>query len=137
MSSEKLTCNICLDVVREKENVSQREFGLLDSCQHVFCIDCIKDWRRTRERRTTPSCPVCRSEFKVIVPCRIWPTEERRAELLEEHIRTANILCEFPPTQCPQGTNCPHNHVLPTRRRRRRSVTNVFTFSDISLAFVP
>ena len=36
-------CNICLEMVLEKDQI----FGLLDKCDHHFCLDCIREWRAT------------------------------------------------------------------------------------------
>ena len=37
-------CSICLEKVLEKENPSDRKFGLM-ACDHVFCLKCIRTWR--------------------------------------------------------------------------------------------
>ena len=43
ISSEQ-ECAICLDLVMEKENPSDRRFGLM-SCDHTFCLGCVRGWR--------------------------------------------------------------------------------------------
>jgi E3 ubiquitin-protein ligase makorin len=44
-AAAELECAICLEKVLSKENASERKFGLL-SCEHPFCLPCIRDWRR-------------------------------------------------------------------------------------------
>jgi hypothetical protein len=41
--ARSMTCYICL------ENISnmQKQFGLQNNCDHVFCFDCLLTWRRT------------------------------------------------------------------------------------------
>lgn len=41
-------CSICMEVVVQKMNPSDRRFGILSSCCHVFCLACIRKWRCTR-----------------------------------------------------------------------------------------
>lgn len=37
-----------MDVVVQKANPSERRFGILSSCNHIFCLSCIRKWRCTR-----------------------------------------------------------------------------------------
>jgi hypothetical protein len=46
-------CIICCDTITE--------IGKIDSCEHSFCLDCIKNWS---EQSST--CPVCRKRFRKI-----------------------------------------------------------------------
>ena len=41
-------CSICMEVVVQKANPSDRRFGILSSCCHTFCLACIRKWRCTR-----------------------------------------------------------------------------------------
>lgn len=36
-------CNICLEGIKSRG----RRFGLLDQCDHAFCLECIREWRTT------------------------------------------------------------------------------------------
>ncbi|KAL6072054.1 hypothetical protein STEG23_002103 [Scotinomys teguina] len=38
-------CGICMEVVYEKADPSDRRFGILFSCNHTFCLKCIRRWR--------------------------------------------------------------------------------------------
>lgn len=40
-------CGICLEPIRDKP-VPQQKFGLL-SCQHCFCLGCLRGWRAQRD----------------------------------------------------------------------------------------
>ena len=44
-ASREKTCGICLDVVLEKKELSDRRFGILENCSHCFCLPCIRRWR--------------------------------------------------------------------------------------------
>lgn len=50
--SQDKTCGICMDVVWQKEPASARRFGILSNCQHVYCLDCIRKWRGSRQFET-------------------------------------------------------------------------------------
>lgn len=49
------TCVICQDYVSMR--------GRLDSCQHLFCVECIKQWAEIETK-----CPLCKARFTVIYP---------------------------------------------------------------------
>ena len=42
--SATVECGICLERVLDKQPSSARTFGLL-TCEHAFCLGCIKAWR--------------------------------------------------------------------------------------------
>ena len=53
---DALTCGICLESVPS----SGRKFGLLSNCDHVFCFDCLMNWRKegsteAEDRRVCPT----------------------------------------------------------------------------------
>lgn len=49
-------CSICLDKFEDKK------LGILENCNHIFCLDCIKEWYKYNT-----NCPLCRMDFKNIV----------------------------------------------------------------------
>lgn len=51
-------CGICLEQVAFQ--------GLLDSCKHVFCFDCISYWAKVRLSQTENTCPACKVRFTQI-----------------------------------------------------------------------
>lgn len=52
--SKDKVCGICMDTVVEKKPITSSRFGILEKCNHIFCLDCIRKWRGTKqfERRT-------------------------------------------------------------------------------------
>lgn len=46
-SAEK-SCGICMDVIWDKEKTSDQRFGILENCDHVFCLPCIRKWRSSK-----------------------------------------------------------------------------------------
>lgn len=50
-----LTCGVCLEAPQER--------GVLNSCDHVFCFDCIMHWSKVTNR-----CPLCKARFKTVQP---------------------------------------------------------------------
>lgn len=47
-ASEGVECGICLEAVMLKQPPGARKFGLM-SCDHAFCLGCIKSWRATQD----------------------------------------------------------------------------------------
>lgn len=60
----ELECGICLS------EPAHNAYGLLSHCTCVFCLKCIKNWRREKEMKqdTTRACPLCRATSYFIVP---------------------------------------------------------------------
>lgn len=54
---ENIECSICLDVLKKEgeECVTTYE------CNHIFHLNCLNSWVRT-----SPSCPLCRHELRVV-----------------------------------------------------------------------
>ena len=50
----QLTCSICYNDIKETCNI--------DSCDHIFCRDCITKWGREK----TNTCPCCRGKFNTL-----------------------------------------------------------------------
>ncbi|PGH11023.1 hypothetical protein AJ80_07299 [Polytolypa hystricis UAMH7299] len=78
-------CGICLEV--------PTTYGLLVHCDHVFCLECIRNWRSSStgsnnnnsngfdlsepneaSKMTTKKCPLCRVKSDFIVPSSVFPT---------------------------------------------------------------
>lgn len=47
--SKDKVCGICMDIVVEKKPVTSGRFGILEKCNHIFCLDCIRKWRGTKQ----------------------------------------------------------------------------------------
>ncbi|KAJ3306892.1 hypothetical protein HDV03_003929 [Kappamyces sp. JEL0829] len=57
----QLECSVCYE-----SDISV--FGLLTSCNHVFCISCVKSWRSQSKHSNTKACPLCRVPSEFYVP---------------------------------------------------------------------
>ncbi|KAH8368783.1 hypothetical protein KR084_004666 [Drosophila pseudotakahashii] len=117
--SKDKTCGICFDTVVEKEERSDRRFGILSKCNHVFCIDCIRRWRQAKqfEAKVTRACPECRVCSDFVCPSAFWvDTKEEKDKLLNSY-RTALGAkdCKyfrFGQGRCPFGNKCFYKHAL-------------------------
>lgn len=115
-ASREAECGICCDKVTGS-------FGLLVSCNCVFCLNCIKEWRlkgkEIADKATVRLCPLCRKESLDVIPSKFFVKHPaRKQELLDSYrsVRSA-IPCKFykssTPWSCPFGNACVYAHLLP------------------------
>jgi E3 ubiquitin-protein ligase makorin len=61
-------CVICLEKVLK----NGKRFGLLENCSHTFCLECIRDWRATYDKKVKKThyrtCPICRENSYLVIP---------------------------------------------------------------------
>merc|ERR1719456_798728 len=66
-------------------------FGMLESCDHAFCLSCIRSWRKQREQQDRVNlrmCPVCRNESFFVIPCeRLIVDLSEKALAIEDYKR--------------------------------------------------
>lgn len=43
------SCNTCFQNIMTKKPPSERRFGILSNCSHVFCLSCIRKWRSAKQ----------------------------------------------------------------------------------------
>mmetsp|Transcript_9875 Transcript_9875/g.17203 ORF Transcript_9875/g.17203 Transcript_9875/m.17203 type:complete len:166 (-) Transcript_9875:74-571(-) len=113
-------CGICFENVKKRGE----RFGMLESCDHAFCLSCIRGWRREREqdRQNLRLCPVCRNESFYVIPSDkiiLDPDEKRRVitQYKEEMGRIPCKLFDYGRGNCPFGTSCFYAHLNPDGTR--------------------
>lgn len=115
--SSEIACSVCLEDVTA---VPGRRFGLLTSCTHAFCLDCIRQWRGRIDLpvETTRSCPVCRKVSFLVIPCDRFIADEARKAVESSKYNAAQsaIPCRhfnFGKGSCPFGSSCFYAHLNP------------------------
>ncbi|XP_004372735.1 probable E3 ubiquitin-protein ligase makorin-3 [Trichechus manatus latirostris] len=110
-------CGICMEVVYEKANPSDRRFGILSNCSHTYCLKCIRVWRRAKhfENRIVKSCPQCRVPSDLVIPSEFWVEEEEKKQKLIQQYKEAmsNKPCRYFAEgrgHCPFGERCFYKH---------------------------
>lgn len=114
--SETVECGICY----EKPFALRRKFGLLQNCDHAFCLACIREWRGsdsagTFGREAVRMCPVCRTESLMVIPSDTYESDPRVREALLETYKgkLKGIPCRhFDQGRgvCPFGGSCMYAH---------------------------
>lgn len=111
-------CCVCL----EKVLANGRQFGVLDNCDHTFCLNCIRDWRSTYDKRATKhhyrTCPICRRNSYLVIPSfYIVKSGPEKDFLIEEYKETLkSIPCRHfnkGKGACPFMNSCLYAHNLP------------------------
>lgn len=110
------TCTICLEKILK----NNKRFGILENCSHAFCLDCIRDWRATYDKKVSKShyrtCPQCRVNSYLVIPSnRMIYEGPMKDELIEEY---CDALLEIPCRHfnggkgyCPFQNSCFYSHI--------------------------
>ncbi|KAI0295953.1 hypothetical protein BC826DRAFT_256907 [Russula brevipes] len=114
---DTLICAICME--------EPFTFGLLVECSHVFCIDCIRNWRGQETLTDDLSlslmhkkCPYCRTTSRFVVPSsHFYPNgDSGKAAVIERYKASLQrIPCKhFIRSNrrfCPFGRDCMYQHL--------------------------
>ena len=127
--SEGKMCGICYEEVINKQTYSERRFGILLGCLHVFCLSCIRKWRTNSggDKNAVRSCPLCRTHSDYIIPSAYWVDEtEDKAKLIDQYQKKlSHIACRYFDEgngTCPFGNNCFYMHALPNGKLYREKL---------------
>ncbi|KAI1305884.1 E3 ubiquitin-protein ligase makorin-1 [Halotydeus destructor] len=144
-------CGICMDNVVEKEPQSERRFGILEKCAHIFCLTCIRKWRQTKQfdNKTIRACPECRISSDFVVPSRYWVDDKGDKDKLIESYKKAlkQKPCKYfnqGRGECPFAGACFYLHAFPDgsmaelspprpRRRQANEAGELETLRDMLL----
>lgn len=133
-SSEKL-CGICMEIVWNKENECDKRFGILENCNHVFCLPCIRKWRASKsyENKIVKACPECRVKSDFITPNKFWfEDEQNKKKIIQDYkLKLGTTACKYfkqGDGECPFGSKCFYLHryhdgtkaELPEPKKRHR-----------------
>ena len=111
-------CCVCLDKVL----ANGKRFGILDGCDHTFCLDCIRGWRSTYDAKNKKghyrTCPICRRNSYLVIPsAKLVKSGPEKEGLLEDY---REALKEIPCRHfnkgkgaCPFMNSCLYAHLLP------------------------
>ncbi|XP_029471636.1 E3 ubiquitin-protein ligase makorin-1 isoform X2 [Rhinatrema bivittatum] len=121
--SKDIACGICMEVVYEKANPSERRFGILSNCIHTYCLKCIRKWRSAKqfESKIIKSCPECRITSNFVIPSEYWVEDKEEKQKLIQKYKEAmsNKSCRYFDEgrgSCPFGGNCFYKHAYPDGR---------------------
>ena len=115
-----MSCSICLEVVKEKADITERQFGILENCNHSFCLACIRKWRISShvEKKVVRACPICRVTSWFVTPSDTWVDEkEEKKQLIEsykKHLKTKHCRnFNRGKGSCRFGAKCFYKHAYP------------------------
>lgn len=118
-SKDKI-CGICLEVILEKPGREQR-FGILPNCNHIFCLECIRTWRKAKnfENKIKRGCPTCRVSSDFVCPSIVWVEgSDEKDKLINDYKKACNTThCKHfqqGTGKCPFGNKCFYKHALPS-----------------------
>ncbi|ETN67799.1 makorin [Anopheles darlingi] len=117
--SRDKTCGVCLEIILEKPPREQR-FGILPNCNHIFCLECIRTWRKMSnfENNIKRGCPTCRTPSDFVCPSFVWvESGEEKERLIVDYKKACNSTdCKHfrkGAGTCPFGNRCFYRHATP------------------------
>uniref|UniRef100_A0A8C7N5G5 RING-type E3 ubiquitin transferase n=1 Tax=Oncorhynchus kisutch TaxID=8019 RepID=A0A8C7N5G5_ONCKI len=127
--SKDMQCGVCMEVVFDKANPSERRFGILSA--------------KTFESKIIKSCPECRITSNFVIPSEYWVEDkEDKQKLIQKYKDGMGHVVYFDRVgaTCPFGSNCFYKHAFPDGRleepQRRpagwEKITNIFEISLIN-----
>uniref|UniRef100_M4BN70 RING-type E3 ubiquitin transferase n=1 Tax=Hyaloperonospora arabidopsidis (strain Emoy2) TaxID=559515 RepID=M4BN70_HYAAE len=109
-NEQEFTCGICFDDIVQ----SGKHFGLL-SCDHCFCLECLRSWRQSKEMELVRACPACRFPSDYIVPSLTFCIGEEKRKIVEAYkSHLALRECKYFNGllgSCPFGPRCFYAHL--------------------------
>lgn len=122
-ASQDKACSICMEVILEKASASERRFGILSSCNHTYCLSCIRQWRCAKqfENPIIKSCPECRVISEFVIPSVYWVEDQNKKNELIEAFKQGmgKKACKYfeqGKGTCPFGNKCLYRHAYPDGR---------------------
>lgn len=121
-TEEQPQCSICFEL--------PAIYGLLENCDHSFCLTCIRSWRDNKEKdpdliagQVNKACPACRQRSNYVTPSSQFHLNGRGKEAVVERYKSilASKPCKFFEKSklrasqglwCPFGDDCHYRHVL-------------------------
>lgn len=110
-SKNDYVCELCRQPISKIKTTMKMYFGLLDGCSNVFCLTCIRDYRRNWQIRDGSSilrncllyappsapCPVCKAPFQYIMASRRFIVDpEEKSKFEEAFVKNTNsIKCSY------------------------------------------
>uniref|UniRef100_A0A8C5H5S7 RING-type E3 ubiquitin transferase n=1 Tax=Gouania willdenowi TaxID=441366 RepID=A0A8C5H5S7_GOUWI len=103
--SNTIICGICMELVYEKLDPKSHVFGILPNCNHPFCLQCIKTWRKSKDFApdVVKTCPQCRVNSPFYVPNKYWvegPEKQKVIAVFKEKVGYVSFSRPCPPMLC-------------------------------------
>lgn len=117
--SKNKACGICLEYVVD-EAAPKRRVGILQNCMHIFCLECLRNWRTSKEYKKNIkfSCPECRVSSDFVYPscyC-LESTEEKQKFIADYKNKLMRKKCRYferGAGECWNGNKCFYRHERP------------------------
>ncbi|KAF9429753.1 hypothetical protein BGZ76_001125 [Entomortierella beljakovae] len=121
VDEEDQKCAICFEI--------PKTFGLLVSCNHPFCLTCIRTWRSKEtaadlqphdgsNTSVTKACPNCRTQSLYVVPSSFFPSNSEEKEIIIHNYKevVSRKTCKYFAESgerhwCPFGDGCFFAHL--------------------------
>lgn len=98
----------------QKDNPKDRMFAILPNCEHCYCVECVRTWRKVKNlpNKVVKGCPMCRQVSHFYVPSKYWVEDDKKVYLLKRHTKyLATLPCVYyQQGACRYGSKCMYGH---------------------------
>ncbi|KAI4498047.1 hypothetical protein M0802_006871 [Mischocyttarus mexicanus] len=133
--NEDKLCEICFKIEMEKLE-QERQFGILENCDHCFCLSSVKTKSRNKGVNTniTKTCIKCNFTTKITCPtnCLFVEKDKKKKFINDSKGKLSKKICKFfNKGKCTAGDACLYEHVLLKNTKAKVDRNNSKTDNEI------
>lgn len=110
-ANSETMCGICHEEIKD----TNKRFGLLQNCSHIFCLDCIKAYRSGIYNNAITlsdrlKCPMCRKSSRFVLPSKYNLVGEQKNRSFAKFCQKRKEKRCIYGTTCSRIKTCPFKH---------------------------
>lgn len=104
-------CGICYEDIID----TNKRYGLLQNCNHIYCLNCIKTYRSGQMNSSISltnrlKCPICREHSRFVLPSKYNLKGEHKKNGFKRFYEKRQAKSCYYGLSCPRIKSCPFKH---------------------------
>lgn len=114
-NGDEVKCPSCFTTIKFRRNKSNMVYGILENCNHIHCMECLRFRRQKETRKDYISCSQCNKTSRFIIPVNtLIRSVDEKNEIVGCYAKTLKYrLCRLYRSDwgtCKRGDTCPYFH---------------------------